>query len=103
MSRKRKFHKDRKVKKGVDWDKVQKILGVLKNAEDYLSMREIGKRSKVNENTVRYYLINHIGKHLDCLDFQEIIPGLRLKLVKIKKGYDAEGILRTLRTIKKID
>lgn len=99
MSRKRKFHKDRKIRKGVDWDKIQRILDVLKNAEDYLSMREISRRSKINENTVRYYLVNHISKYLDCLDFQEVIPGLRLKLVKIKKGYNAEGILKTLRII----
>lgn len=59
-------------------------------------MREIGRRSGVNENTVRYYLIKHISGNLECLDYQEVIPNLRLKLVKIKDGYTAEGILKAL-------
>lgn len=95
----KKHKKDRKVRRGIDYNKVAWIFKTLFEAEDWISMREIARRSGMKEGTTRYYLVKHLDRFLDV---QEIIPGLRLKLVKLKPGVSLNKIIRWLKVKEKL-
>ena len=101
MAKKRKRHKkDRSVRKGIDYNKVAKIWKTLAEAEDYLSIRETARRSGLDESTTRRYISNYLERFVDV---QEIIPGLRLKLIKLKAGISFESIVKWLRIKEKLN
>lgn len=91
--------KDRKVKKGIDYDKLVKIWNALVEAGDWMHIAGIARKTGINECTVRYYL----DKYLKIgIEETRIDPKIKLRLVRIKPGVKLENILKALNLIKKV-
>lgn len=97
--RSRKHKKDRKVRRGVDFNKVAKIFKTLFEAQDWMTMRRIAMVSGLKEGTTRHYLVKHLDKFIDV---QEVVPDLRLKLVKLKPGVSYNRVEKWLKIKEKL-
>jgi response regulator of citrate/malate metabolism len=96
---KKRFHKDRKVKRGIDYSKVGKIWAVLAKSEDWLHVSAIAKYSGLHESTVRYYLNNYFKFFIDE---QRIAETIKIRLVRLKENTTFESLISYLRNIEKV-
>lgn len=94
-----KIRRDRKVKIGIDYDKVSKIWRVLAESPDWLHVAEIARRSGLKEATVRYYLNNYFEKFINE---QRISESIKLRLVELKEGATWNGLKTYLKTVERI-
>lgn len=95
----KKITRDRKVRKGVDYDKMAKIWTVLVQAGDWIHIAEISRRTKINESTVRFYLDNYFR---NAVQEERIVPNIKLRLVKLKPDADFQKIVKAIEVLKKI-
>jgi predicted DNA-binding transcriptional regulator len=96
---KKKIQRDRKVRKGIDYDKLSKIWRVMLESGDWLHIAEIARRSGINQVTVRYYL----DKYLDpIVEETRIAPSIKLRLVKAKPNANLEGLISAKEAIEEI-
>lgn len=94
-----KISRDRKVRKGIDFEKLGKIWKALLEAGDWLHIAEISRRTGINQVTVRYYLNNYLAP---ILEETAIAPTIKLRLVKAKPNADLNGLVKALDTIKEV-
>ncbi|MBU5689685.1 MAG: helix-turn-helix domain-containing protein [Candidatus Aenigmatarchaeota archaeon] len=81
--------------------KIGKILFVLKESEDWLHLREIGRRTGIHHQTVSEILDKYLNQFILTQNLNDY--GLKLKLVKLKdKKVDLKGVLTYLKYMKKI-
>ena len=94
-----KIKRDRKVRKGIDYEKLSKIWKVMIQAGDWLHIAEISRRTGINQVTVRYYL----DKYLDpVVEETKIAPSIKLRLVKVKPNANLEGLIMAKETIEEV-
>lgn len=99
VARKKRSHKDRKVKIGIDYSKVGKIWVVLTKAGDWIHISAIAKLSGLHESTVRYYLNNYFNFFIEE---QRISDSIKLRLVRLKEGTTFDSFINYLRNVEKI-
>lgn len=88
---------DRKVRRGIDYDKLGRIWAVLAGAGDWLHVAEIARRTGINEVTVRWYLDRRMAA---AIESQRIAPTIKLRLVRLKPGIQLPGFLKAMNLIK---
>ena len=97
-SMKTKIKRDRKVRNGYDIEKLARIWKALAENNDYwLHVAEISRVTGINECTVRLYLNKYLR---DAIEEQQILPKVRLRLVRLKPGMDLASYLKALRLIR---
>lgn len=94
-----KIRRDRKVKKGVDYEKVTRIWNALAESTDWLHLAEVSRRTKINRVTVGWYL-DHYFKNF--IDEEAIIPSIKLRLVKLKQDADFKKLIKFIEVLNKI-
>ncbi|MCX8179171.1 MAG: MarR family transcriptional regulator [Candidatus Aenigmarchaeota archaeon] len=82
--------------------KINKILFVLKETQDWLHLREISRRTGIHHQTISEILDKYLNQFVLIQNFEEY--GLKLKLVKLKdKKVDLKSVLTYLKYMKKIE
>ncbi len=82
-------------------EKIGKVLFILKEAEDWLHIREIARKTEIHPQTISNIIDKYIYQSVITQNFNEY--GLKVKLVKIKdRNIDLEKLLRYLYVIDKI-
>ncbi len=94
-----KIKRNRKVRRGMDIEKTARIWTILAQAGDWLHIAEISRRAGIDESTVRWYLDHYLDK---AIDQERIVPGIKLRLVKLKPNMNFEVYIKTLNLIKQI-
>ncbi len=94
-----KIRRDRKIKKGVDYEKITKIWNALAESGDWLHIAEISRRTKINRVTVGWY-IDHYFKNF--IEEQTIIPSIKLRLVKLKHDADFKKLIKSIEVLNSI-
>ncbi|MFH0830111.1 MAG: restriction endonuclease [Candidatus Aenigmatarchaeota archaeon] len=93
------YKHDRKMRRGVDKDKLVRIWRALEGGE-WLHIAEIARRTGIHECTVRWYLNRHLNQ---AIDEQNVLPaGIRLRLVRLKQGTDLVGYMKARKAIEEI-
>ncbi len=83
-------------------EKIGKVIFVLKEAEDWIYIREIARKTEIHPQTVSNILNKYLNSFILTQNFNEY--GFRIKLVKIKdKNTDLEKLLRYLNIVNKIN
>ncbi len=95
MRRKKRKH-DRKVAKGIDYEKLAKIWYVI---GDWIHVAEISRRTKINESTVRWYLDKYLN---NAIEQERISPTIKLRLVRLKPNMDLKSYIKALELIRKV-
>ena len=78
---------------------VIKIVNCLKQAQDWLWIREISRRTKLHHKTVSRLIENHLGMFVDM---QRLEP-FNVQMIRLKPGTDINGIYRFLSVMEKIN
>ena len=94
-----KIKRDRKIKAGIDFNKVVKIWKVLAESPDWLHVAEIARRSGLKESTVRYYLNNYFEKFINE---QKINETIKLRLVELKEDATWNGFKAYLKSVEMV-
>ena len=93
---KKKKH-DRKVRKGIDYEKLVKIWRVLES-NPVVYVAQIARQTKIPESTVRYYL----DKYLDrAVENRNPLPAVKLRLISLKPNIKVENYVKALQMIEK--
>jgi len=95
MRRKKRRH-DRKVREGIDYEKLAKIWSAI---GDWIHVAEISRRTKIHESTVRWYLDKYLS---NAIQEERIAPTIKLRLVKLKPNMDLKSYIRALELIEKV-
>lgn len=94
--------RDRKVRRGLDKEKLVLIWRALESATEeggWLHIAGIARRAGLNECTVRWYLDHYLDQ---ALEQQRIVPTIRLRMVRLKAGIDLAGYLKARKTIEEV-
>jgi len=90
--------RDRKVRRGLDREKLVRIWKVLESGE-WLHIAEIARQAGLNECTVRWYLNQYLNQ---AVEQQQIAPTIRLRMVRLKAGMDLVGYMTAMKTIAEV-
>ena len=91
--------RDRKIRRGIDLEKITKIWTVLAQSGDWIHVAEISRRTKMDECTVRWYLNHYLS---NAIDEERIGPKIKLRLIRLKTGLTLESYIKALNYINKI-
>jgi hypothetical protein len=87
----------------MDREKLVRIWRALEGAkaerEGWLHVADIARRTGINPVTVRWYLDHYLDQ---AIEEQQLLPGIRLRLVRLKPGYDLLGYLKARESIRNI-
>jgi hypothetical protein len=99
-SMKTKITRDRKVRKGYDLEKLTRIWKDLsENSGYWLHVAELSRITGMNECTIRIYLNKSLK---DATEEQKILPGIKLRLVRLKPDMDIGSYIKALNYIEDI-
>ena len=87
--------RNRKVRRGIDYEKIIKIWRVLE-AYNALYIAQIARMTGINQVTVRYYLDRYLDK---AVEDKLPLPGVKLRLVGLKPNMKLESYLKALELI----
>ena len=96
---KNKIKRNRAVGKGFDVKKIVQIWAVLTEANTWLHVAEISRRTGIDECTVRWYLDRYLK---DAINEERVVPTIRLRLVMLKPGMELESYIKALTLINKL-
>lgn len=83
-------------------EKIGKVIFLLKEAEDWLHIREIARKTEIHPQTVSNIIDKYLNNFVLVENFNEY--GLKVKLIKLKdKNIDLERLIRYLNVISKIE
>ncbi|MCS7123110.1 MAG: helix-turn-helix domain-containing protein [Candidatus Aenigmarchaeota archaeon] len=74
-----------------------KVLECLKEAEDWLWLRECARRTGLHHSTV-----SRVLKEIDAFVEQSYLESFNLRMIRLKKGIDINGVIRVLEIKEKI-
>lgn len=94
-----KIRRDRKIKAGIDFNKVAKIWKVLAESPGWLHISEIARRCGIKGPTVRYYLNNYFA---NFINEQRINESIKLRLIELKEDATWNRLVTYLKSVEAI-
>jgi hypothetical protein len=91
--------RNRKVRRGIDIEKLTKIWNILAENGDWLHVAEISRRTNIDECTVRWYLDRYLN---NAIEEERIGPKIKLRLIRLKPNLDLSSYVKALNYIKEI-